>query len=193
LVERRVCIAEARGSNPLWSTKIIMEKKFVCENKKYVLEWENISLPASLKDLPPEIEVEGHRLLLKSVFHASLICIGKIIEKYNVLIPDFENIVIKDFCDFTKNHDISITGYRNEFRFVTQDEKRSVIIMVNVSNLDNFFALLNRKYDLKVEVQPAHVTLYTLQPDIGIYLTSSGDMEKLTKVIKNPIKIANLV
>ncbi|MDD4901610.1 MAG: hypothetical protein PHE24_00540 [Patescibacteria group bacterium] len=169
-----------------------MKEKFICGTKKYLLEWGNITLPVLLKELPREIEVEGYRLALKSSFHVSLVCPGKIIEKNNISIKNFADLVIKDFCEFTKDHDVSLTGYRDEFRFVAQNERRTVVMMVKVSNLDSFFDLLNRKYDLKLEVPPTHITLYTLQSDIGIYLTDQKDLKQFTKIIKSPIKLPDL-
>jgi hypothetical protein len=58
--------------------------------------------------------------------------------------------------------------------------------MCDISNLNNFFDLINKKYDLQIEYQPTHVTLYTLQPNKGIFLADSGDIEKLSKPITNP-------
>ncbi len=165
-----------------------MENKYLCGKKKYLLEWENIVLPVELRDLPREIEVEGYRLALRSSFHVSLVCIGKIIEKNKIAIPDFAKSVIKDFCEFTKAHDVSLTAFRDEFRFVEQNERRTVVIMADVSFLDNFFTLLNKKYHLEIEVPPTHITLYTLPSGHGIYLTTPGDIRQLTKIIKNPIE-----
>jgi len=144
-------------------------------------------LPVSLDNLPKQIEVEGCKLALKSNFHVSLVCIGKIIEKHKISIPDFENLIIKDFCDFIKNNDVSLIRYRDEFRFATENEEKSIVVMAEVSNIDKFFNILNEKYGLKAEVQPTHVTLYTLQPDIGIFITDSKNLEHLTKTIKSPI------
>ncbi len=166
-----------------------MTKLFICGGDKYIFGTSTISLPVSFKDLPPELKIENYRLLLKSSFHISLVCIGKIIEKFNISIPDFENLVIKDFCDFTQKNDISLVKYSDEFRYATQNERRSVVMMAEISNLNRFFDTLNQKYKLSTETPPTHVTLYTLQPDKGIFITDSNDLKQLTKVIENPIKI----
>ncbi len=60
-----------------------MTKLFICGGDKYIFGTSTISLPVSFKDLPPELKIENYRLLLKSSFHISLVCIGKIIEKFN--------------------------------------------------------------------------------------------------------------
>lgn len=75
-----------------------MNKQFICEENKYIFQHRTIGLPVSFLNLPKTIQIEGYTLLLKSSFHISLVCIGKIIEKYNISTPEFENSVIKDFC-----------------------------------------------------------------------------------------------
>ena len=165
-----------------------MSEQFICDEEKYIFKKRTIALPVSLENLPQKVKIDGYELLLKSSFHISLVCIGKIIEKHNVSIPDFENLIIKDFCEFIENHDVSLVGYRDEFRIATQNERKSVVMMADISNLNDFFDLINQKYNLDIEVHPTHVTLYTLQPDIGIFITDSDDLKQLTRKIKNPIK-----
>lgn len=160
--------------------------KNICEGRKYQLggpKEDTIGLPVSVVNLPEKIDVEGCTLLLKSSFHVSLVCIGKIIEKYNVSIPNFINKVVDDFCEFTKENNIDFISYSGESRFVAQNERRSVVVMCDVSNLDKFFKFINQKYGLNVEYPPTHVTIYTLQPDKGIFLTDSEDIKQLTKSI----------
>lgn len=76
--------------------------------------------------------------------------------------------------------------YRNEFKFVSQNERRTIVVMCDISNLKEFFELMNKKYNLNVEYQPTHVTIYTLQPELGIFLSDGNDLRELTKVISNP-------
>ena len=162
--------------------------KVICENKKYQLggpQEDTIGLPVLVSGLPEKIEVEGQALFLKTSFHVSLVCIGKIIEKHNVSIPDFINKIVDDFCEFTRTNNINFLRYRNEFRFASQNDRCSVIAMCDVSNLDKFFQLINQKYGLNIEYPPTHVTIYTLQPDKGIFITDSKDIRELTKLIDN--------
>lgn len=169
-----------------------MEKRFICNGNKYEiggLRGVTIGLPVNLNNLPEKIEIEGNTLLLKTEFHVSLICFSPIMEKYKVYIPDFIEKITADFCEFVQNNDINLLCYRDGFRFAARDERRSVIVMCDVSNLDKFFELINKKYNLQIEYPPTHVTLYALQ-DRGIYLTDSQDIQKLTKLIFNPIGIS---
>lgn len=146
-----------------------------------------IALPVNLANLPKTIEVEGNTLLVKDHFHVSLVCSAKIKEKFNVADPDFVEKVNKDFGDFTAQHEVQLIGFRDEYKFVEEDEKKAVVCMCDIENLHEFFDLLNKKYNLEVPYPPTHATIYTLQPNVGIFLTNEEDIERLTKPIANPI------
>ncbi len=164
--------------------------KFICGGSKYEIggtKEDAIGLPVFFTGLPKTIKVGEYTLLLKDSFHVSLVCIGKIIEKHGVSIPDFINKLIADFCEYTLTESIDLIRYRDEFRSVEKDEKRSVVVMCDMTNLDNFFKLMNKKYGFEVEYPPTHVTLYTLPQNAGIFLIDGIDIAKLTKVIPNPI------
>jgi len=166
-----------------------MLKKFICGSEKYQLggpRMDTIILPISFSNLPEKIEVEGYSLTRKSSFHISLVCTGKIIEKYKITIPDFLDKVVADFCEFVKENPIELLNWENEFKFVSEKERRAVITMCDISNLNKFFDHINRKYTLSLEYPPTHATIYTLQPDIGIFITDSSDIENLTKPIPSP-------
>lgn len=168
--------------------------KFICESQKYQLGGPGeatIVLPIWIANLPEEIEVEGHKLSLKTEFHVSLVCVGKIMEKHKVSRPDFINEIARDFCEFVKNKNVDFAGFSGEFRFAARNEKRTVIAMCEVSNLNEFFDVMNKKYGLKVESPPAHVTLYTLQPNLGIFLVNNEDINNLTKTVVLPLTLKN--
>jgi len=161
-----------------------MDRELICGGK-FVFGHETISLLVSLEDIPKEIIFEGNTLLINDFLHVSLVCVGKIVEKYNVQIPDFKDKIIKDFCEFSQNNDIKLTEYGNNFKFATKDDKKAIVVMCKVSNLDKFFEFINKKYELNIEYPPTHVTLYKLPGKLGIFLTDSEDIKNLTKPITN--------
>lgn len=164
-----------------------MERPFICGENKYTISVTNtIGLPVSLKNLPSEVVIDGNKLLLKSSFHVSLVCINEIIRKHNISIIDFKNSVVKDFCDFTVVNDIQVLRYK-EFKYAEENNLKTVIVMCEISNLPKFFEILNKKYGLQVEYPPTHVTLYTIEGKVGIFLTDSNDIKNLTKHISNPV------
>ena len=164
-----------------------MEKKFICGNKYTISPTNTIALPVQVDGLPLEIVVEDTKLVLKSTFHISLVCINEIIRKNNIIDTNFKDLVVKDYCDFVAINDISLLSYKDEFRFMLEGDQKAVVAMCNVSNLDKFFEILNKKYNLSLGYPPTHVTLYTLPGKGGIFMTDSADLKNLTKVIQNPI------
>jgi hypothetical protein len=164
--------------------------KFICESNKYKLGGEKdytIYLPVSFNNLPEEIKVQGP-LYRQSSFHVSLVYIEKIIKKYNIAIPDFKDKIVEDFCNFTKENNIYVIRYTNEFRFVAKNEKRTVVIMCEVSNLDKFFDLINGKYRLNIRYMTPHATLYgNVKDKPGVWLMDEYDIKNFTIPIENPI------
>ncbi|MBI3888425.1 hypothetical protein HY311_01380 [Candidatus Nomurabacteria bacterium] len=161
--------------------------EFICGNKYMISVNDTILLPVLLDNLPSKITVDSNELLLKSAFHISLVCIKEIIRKHNIIIPNFKDLVVNDFCEFTKNNDINLLNYLDEFKLIVEDDLRAVVVLCKVSNLDKFFELINNKYGLKIEYPPTHVTLYTPEGKPGIFLTDANDIKNLTKPIPNPI------
>ncbi|MES3032159.1 MAG: hypothetical protein V4699_02880 [Patescibacteria group bacterium] len=165
-----------------------MDKKFTYGNK-YVcnLEKKTIFLPVELENLPDKLIIGEFTLFKRSEFHVSLVCVGKIIEKYKISIPDFWNKVVDDFYEFTRTKKIEIIGYKDEFKFVVRENKKTVVVMCEMSNLNEFFDFINHKYTLNIDYPPAHITLYTLDGESGIFLISIDDIKNFTKPITNPI------
>lgn len=164
-----------------------MGLELICANK-YQFNTTNkvIGLPIRLENLPSRLKIEDNDLVLKTSFHVSLVCVGKIIEKYNVSIPNFESKITNDFCEFSNQNDIKVLEYNN-FKFVTEKDQKTVVVMCKVLNLDRFFKILNEKYGLNIEYPPTHVTLYVLPGKSGIFLTDENDIKNLTSPISNPI------
>ncbi len=163
-----------------------MERRTICEGS-FVFGHNTISLSVSLDNIPNKITFEGNDFFINDFLHISLVCIGKIIEKYNVSIPDFENKIINDFCEFSKNNKVGLIEYSNDFKFAQKDDKKTIVAICKVSNLDKFLRLVNKKYGLNIEYPPTHVTLYKLEGKLGIFLTDASDIKNLTKPIPNPI------
>jgi len=166
-----------------------MESPFIFGGEKYkfIPEKGIISLPVKLENLPDKLVVKELTLLKRAEFHVSLVCIRKIIEKYKISIPNFENKILNDFSEFTKTKDVASISYKDEFKFVAKENKKTLVVMCEVSNLDNFFDFINKKYSLEIESPPAHVTLYTEDGESGIYLIRADDIKNFTKPIPNPI------
>ena len=165
--------------------------KYICGGDKYIRggRTDVIYINLSIENLPEEISVEGYTLYFPNFFHISLIYIGHIIKKYNITIPDFSNKIVEDFCDFTATNEIAITRYKNEeYRFVSRESKKTVVVMCEVSNLNKFFDYINKKYGLNIKHPAPHVTLYGNQKnEPGVYLMDEDDIKNFTVPIENPL------
>lgn len=165
-------------------------EEYICENSKCKIGGisdDVIFLPVSITDLPEQIEIEGNILYAKKEFHVSLVCIRRIADRYNINIPDFLNKIISDFREFNKENKVELLHYNNDFRFAVRDDLKTVIVTCEVSNINKFFDLMNKKYGVNVEYPSTHVTLYTLKDKVGIYLIDSSDIKNLTVTIENPV------
>lgn len=159
----------------------------ICDNDKYnITSTQTIILPLSLGVDPKSVSVDGSTLLLKSKFHVTLLPIQQLIERYAINIPNFETSVVEDFCQYVKENPIELVSFSNEYRVVSQNNLKTLVVMCEVTNYDGLFALINKRYNLNMEVPRTHVTIYSSEPDKGIYLINSDDIQQITKIVDIP-------
>lgn len=141
-----------------------------------------------LGELPTSIEVDGHTLILKSEFHISLVCAVRLAPLINKRGSDkVAAEIIEAFDGFVKEQPLTDYELSGELRLVKRDEKKTVIVMAKVPNLDKFFDSLRRKYNVDLPTQPTHITLYTLPPDnIGIGILSDEELRRDSIPVKIP-------
>lgn len=158
------------------SDKLICNSSNITYNKGYIALW--------CKDyvVPDTLEVGGDPLLKKDHFHVSLLCVKSILE----VKPDSETEVLKHFCDFLQDNKVDFDGFTKEFRVATDGERKSVVALCKVSNLHKLAEYMTEKTGVIVDSQPAHVTIYTLQPNVGIGLNSPEELERKSKKIEVP-------
>ncbi len=158
-------------------------KNYICGGGKFVYSKGYIGLPIVVDDLPEIVEIDGNKLYRKSSFHISLVCVKDIL----VQNPDVEQTIVDAFCTFAGENDISFVGYTGEFRFAQHEDKKTLVALCEVSNLKTFSEMISNNLGIKIPAQPTHVTLFTLQPDIGIGLNSDSDMEAKSKKVTDEL------
>lgn len=158
------------------------ERNYICNGNKFTYSKGYIALPVEIGNLPESILLEGEVLQKRSSFHVSLLCIKNLIEKHGGV----EKRILDFFCSFAKKHDISFVKYSGEFRLATSEERKSVIALCEVSNLEEFSESLGRELGIEIPSQPTHVTLYTRQLNIGIGLNSRTDMNEKSVSVRVP-------
>ena len=160
-----------------------MEKEtLICNSSNITYSKGYIVLWLDTYPLPEKIEVGEVTLLKKDHFHVSLLCVKNILESQ----PDIEQDILNHFCDFIKDNDMKFDGFTTEFRLATRDDRKSIVAICRVSNLDKFFNYLSEKIGTTISHQPTHVTIYTLQSNIGIGLNSKSEMEQKSVSIEIP-------
>ena len=120
--------------------------------------------------LPVSISLQKEKLLLKSEFHITLINaeeIAKLIDQDNA--SKIEAEIVTEFEDFIR---------------VQRKERKTIVALAKVPNLVNFFERLKKKYQTNIPLQPTHVTMYTLQPEVGIGILSNEELERDSKLIE---------
>lgn len=164
-------------------------KTYICGGEKYACDKGYIYMPIKIADtLPKSIEVEGNTLILKSSFHASLLCVKNILAEQN---KELEQKIIESFCKFASENDISFVKFTGEFRFSEFEERKTILARCEISNLEKFSNQLSKELNIEIPTQPTHITLYTLQSDLGIGLNSFTELEEKSRVIDIPSEVGH--
>ena len=158
-------------------------RQYICNSTNLIYSKGYIGLELDDLNIPETFEFNGNKLTKKPTLHVSLVCVKKILAEYGDKIPGLEQKILDLFCKHIQSNPIEFSSYNQEFRFVEEDEKKTIIVMCGVNNLNSFFELLNKELNLSIPIQPTHVTCYTLQPNIGIGLTNNQMIEELSSDI----------
>ncbi|OGG49689.1 hypothetical protein A2763_03345 [Candidatus Kaiserbacteria bacterium RIFCSPHIGHO2_01_FULL_54_36] len=134
--------------------------------------------PGLFEEFPKTVVWEGLTLLKKDEFHVTLLNITSLRNGAGIS----DETVMSFLDEFAKQHRFEPTAFLDDFRFVREGERASVVIRCRVSNLEELFREIRRKFNIDLPLQPAHVTLYTLQRNGGIHIPSEEVMESLPPV-----------
>lgn len=138
-------------------------------------------------DLPETIVVDNKTLFKKSEFHISLLALKHIVPLINQSGGQAsEDNLVQDFLDIQKQLILSDFQLTNDLRYVKRAERETVIAMVEVPGIEDLFDKLRKKYDVNIPSQPTHITLYTLQADMGIGILSRDELLKCSEHITVP-------
>lgn len=132
-----------------------------------------------LTNVPDTITVGQYTLLRKSELHITLLAgkfLAPLLDSQNEM--HARELLRDDLLAFTKDHDLTQFTLTGDYYLVEQEECVTIIAMVTVPVVEPFFDFLRDKYGVAFPTQPTHITLYTLQPDAGIWLTSSEDLDR---------------
>lgn len=144
-------------------------------------------LVENLHGLPEQIEVDGKTMSKKSEFHVSLMALKHFAPMLNPNdVVAAEEQLVRDFLDFQKTTDLSQFQPSNTFRLAKREARETVVMMVEVPHIEELFDFLRKKHGIDFPIQPTHITLYTLQPEVGIGILSQEELDKETVPIDLP-------
>jgi len=144
-------------------------------------------LPHALFDrIPGSIEVSDRTLVRKTEFHVSLVHLEEMVPHVaaskGVSNAEAQERILSLFAKFAEEYGLGFDSCIDDLRVAEKDERMSVLVRCTVSGLDGFFATCREEFDIGIATQPAHVTLYTLQPDRGIGIPDPHEMDALPRV-----------
>lgn len=138
-----------------------------------------IAWHVKLGNLPKTVTLDGVTLGRKSEFHCSLVCV-------KCLTPDLvakgyqedeiPAFLMRLFDELAQAHPLTFSRLTGEFHHIEYDERQTLIVMAEIKGLSELIEQLNDKLGLVIPVPPTHVTLFTLQPDAGIGVTSTDEL-----------------
>ena len=125
-----------------------------------------------------EVHWNSRKLVKKEEFHVTLLH-----AKATPKLTHVPNEELASFFElFVENNPIELVSFLDDFRYVEEDEKRTIIVRCMVSNLAELFIAFNTVFEVQLPTQPAHVTLYSLEKSVGIHINSDEKMESLERV-----------
>lgn len=138
-----------------------------------------LSLDTSLfSAFPQEVEWKGVRLTKKDEFHVTLLHAKQAQEFSNI--PNERLAAF--FVSFIQRKPMTFESFLDDLRFVEEGEHKTIVARCAVSNLNELFVEFNQAFSANLPVQAAHVTLYTLQKNKGIYVNTDQQMERAEPV-----------
>ena len=142
--------------------------------------------------LPETVTTRGMALYRKKEFHVTLAYFQALLSDAGM--SDSKESLLREFSEFVAMHPVIFRTFRDDMRFASREKKRSVVVRCEVSNVEELFQKWETILGIKLDRQPTHVTVYTLQPEIGIGINTMEEMEALPRVdvpeIRNALGLA---
>ena len=122
--------------------------------------------------LPETLEWKGKTFLKKKEFHITLVHAPVILMEQ----------LIQVFNRFVARTSVELERFENEFRSQKKEANETIVIRCVATNLIELFQEINTTLSIDLPLQPAHVTLYSIDENVGIAIDSVTEMELLPRV-----------
>jgi hypothetical protein len=126
--------------------------------------------------LPQTIVIGGYTLVKKEEFHVTIANIGFLTQLLNDG-TDAEERFMEAFNMCRREVSLSFGNFKEEFRNAVRDERSSLVVRCTILGLEEIFSAFDKEFEMIFERQPAHVTLYTLQPGKGVGINTEAQMQ----------------
>jgi hypothetical protein len=155
----------------------------------HVLAGGYITLSVALKGLPQTVNCRGTKMVRKEEFHITIISTSRVAGLIDA--DNSEKIqaeIIKDFRKIADKDKMKQFKLLNQFRFVTRDTRKTIVAVCEFPGGDEFFASLESKFGMSIPRQPFHITIYSLEPSVGISLSSPAEINETTEISMPELK-----
>jgi hypothetical protein len=130
--------------------------------------------PLTVTGLPPEIELLGERWLRKREFHMTAV-LARVVA--------FGLDVVARVTDGRSVGPVAIGREIRRVRDPSGDELRTLVVMAECPGLDPLYGELSAALGVRLVAPPAHVTIYSSDPDRGIGLADGSELRERTMVL----------
>lgn len=142
-----------------------------------------IMLPIQVS-LAPRLKIQDVEFVAKKEFHISILATKKYVpilaNKLQLSEEQSLNRLLSEVDKFVSQSDITFKSFTKEIRMAKREDRTTLIILVKIKNIDALYERLRDVFQIDFEIQPTHVTLYTLENGLGIGLNSKEELNGLS-------------
>lgn len=177
-------------SKPIGSSGIIEKKSSEIKLQGKVNLGEGrmrLDLETQAFNLPETMDILGEHWVRKSEFHITVISSNNEIARQlkglnpEALSNNASERQAKQVVSTTAEGKSFKVKLGDEIRVVQVDDKKTIVRMVEVEGIEEFFQELETKLGFSIERPPTHTTLYTLENGKSIGIHNQDELRKITQ------------
>jgi len=145
------------------------------------------SIHLGLTGLAEKFELLGKNWVIKKEFHVSLLITRyttpTLMERDNLSEEQAEEKIRKTVVSALGKTSPKLGELPGEVRYVHRDTHETLIFMINVPGLKEFYDSVNEQLGLSLEVPPTHITTYITAASRGIAVVNSQELAEDTRLL----------
>jgi hypothetical protein len=139
-----------------------------------------------LPGLPAKAVLGGREFELNSLLHVSLITnlrrfVPQLVAKLDAEEDEALLLLVDSATALIAEIQPKLIGYRSDLRVAKRGDDETIVIMVDVSGLDELQHRLGDKFGLDIPSRPAHVTLYLLPGSQPVPIRDQQQLQEYTR------------